>query len=56
MFPTMHCFEKKVTKMIGHSPRKRNMMRQSCPIYACTRANHARYSSIRITFCGSWKQ
>ena len=28
-------------------------MGQSYPIYACTRTNHARYSSV--TFCSNWK-
>ena len=30
-------------------------MDQSYPIYACTRANHVRYSSIHMTLCDSWK-
>ena len=30
-------------------------MVQSSPIYACTRANNARYSSVHITFCGREK-
>ena len=29
-------------------------MGQSYPIYACTRANHARCSSVQLIFCGSW--
>ena len=52
MFPTKNCFEK-YNKKIGHRPRKRDMMGQSCPIYACTRDNHARYSSVHVTSCGS---
>jgi len=32
--------------MIGHHSRLRDMMGQSYPIYACTRANLAHYSSI----------
>ena len=43
-------------KMIGHHSRLRDAMSQSYPIYACTRANHARYSSVQVTFCGSSKQ
>jgi len=42
--------------MIGHHSCLRDMMGQSYPIYACTRANHARYSSVHVTFCGSSKQ
>ena len=42
-------------KKIGYHPRKRDMMGQSCPIYACTHANHARYSSVPVSFYGSWK-
>ena len=42
-------------KKIGHHPRKRDMMGQSCPIYACTRANHARYheSTLHFAVAGS---
>ena len=40
-------------KKIGHHSRKRDMMGQSCPIYAYTRANRARYSLVYVTFCGS---
>ena len=42
--------------MIGHHSRFRDMMGQSYLICACTRANHARYSSVHATFCGSSKQ
>ena len=42
--------------MIGHHSRLRDMMGQSYLICACTRANHARYSSVHATFCGSSKQ
>ena len=31
-----------------------SLKRCDYPIYACTRAYHARFSSIHITFCGSW--
>ena len=41
-------------KMIGHHGRLRDVMGQSYPIYACTRANHAHYSSVQAIFCGSW--
>ena len=41
--------------MIGHCAPLRDVMGQSYPIYACTRANHARYSSVQVTFCGSSK-
>ena len=44
---------KNTLKMIGHHSRLRDVMGQSYPIYACTRANHARYSSVQVTFCGS---
>ena len=30
----------------------RDVMGQSYLICACTRANHARYSSVQVTFCG----
>ena len=29
-------------------------MDQSYPIYAFTRTNNARYSSVHVTFCGGW--
>ena len=41
--------------MIGHHACLRNMMGQSYPIYACIRANHTRYLSVYVTFCGSSK-
>ena len=41
--------------MIGHHSRLRDVMGQSYLICACTHANHARYSSVHITFCGSSK-
>ena len=44
---------KNTMKMIGHHSRLRDVLGQSYPIYACTRANHARYSSVQVTFCGS---
>ena len=47
---------KNTIKMIGHHSRLRDATGQSCPIYACTRANHARYSSVHVTFCGTSKQ
>ena len=46
---------KKTRKMIGHHSRLRDMMGQSYPIYACTRAFHAHYLSVHVTFCGSSK-
>ena len=46
---------KNTIKMIGHHSRLRDMMGQSYLICACTRANHARYSSVHVTFCGSSK-
>ena len=54
MFSTKHCFEKKI-KMIGHHSRLRDAMGQSYLICASTRANHARFSSVHVTFCGSSK-
>ena len=48
-------FRKSKTKMIGYYARLRNVMGQSYSIYAYTRANNARYSSIHVTFCGSSK-
>ena len=41
--------------MIGLHSRLRDVMGQSYLICACTRANHARYPSVHITFCGSSK-
>ena len=56
MFSTKHYFEKKKTvKMIGHHSRLRVVMDQSYSIYALTRANHARYSSVLVAFCGGSK-
>ena len=46
---------KNTIKMIGHHSRLRDAMGQSYLIYACIRANHARYSSVHDTFCGSSK-
>ena len=46
---------KNAIKMIGHRSRLRDMMGQSCPIYACTSAYHAHYLSVHVTFCGSSK-
>ena len=54
MFSTKPCFEKTI-KMIGHPSRLRDMMGQSYPIYASSRANHAHYSSVHIKFCSSSK-
>ena len=36
--------------MIGNYSRLRDAMSQSYPIYACTRADHARYSLVHVTF------
>ena len=46
---------KNTTKMIGHHSRLRDMMGQSYPIHAWTCGNHAHYSSVHVTFCGSSK-
>ena len=46
---------KNIIKMIGHHSRLRDVMGQSYLICACTRANHARYSSVQVIFCGSSK-
>ena len=46
---------KKTIKMIGHHSRLRDMMGQSYPIYACSRANHGHYSSVHVKFCSSSK-
>ena len=53
--PLQSTVSKNTIKMIGHHFRLREMMGQSYPIYACTHANHARYSSVQVTFCGSSK-
>ena len=41
--------------MLGHHARLRDVTGQSYPIYACIRANHARYLSVQVMFCGSWE-
>ena len=41
--------------MIGHHARLRDVTGQSYPIYAYTRANHARYSSFQVIIWGSWQ-
>ena len=46
---------KNTIKMIGHHSCLRDVMGQSYLICACTRTNHARYSSVHVTFCGSSK-
>ena len=46
---------KNTIKMVGHHSRLRDVMGQSYPIYARTRANYARYSSVNVTFYGSSK-
>ena len=46
---------KETIKMIGHHSRLRDMMGQSYPIYACSRANHGHYSSVHVKFCSSSK-
>ena len=46
---------KKTIKVTGHHSRLRDMMGQSYPIYACSRANHAHYSSVHVKFCSSSK-
>ena len=45
---------KQTIKLIGHHARLRDVMDQSYPICVCARADHARYSSVHVTFCGSW--
>ena len=47
-------FKKEEAKLTGHHVRLRNAMDQSYPICVCTRANHASYSSVQLSFCGSW--
>ena len=46
---------KNTIKMIGHHSHLREVMGQSYLICACTCANHAHYSSVHVTFCGSSK-
>ena len=46
---------KKTIKMIGHHSRLRDMMGPSYPIYACSRASHAHYSSVHVKFCSTSK-
>ena len=47
MFSTKHCFEKKTIKLIDHHSRLRDVLGQSYPIYACTRANQALFIGSR---------
>ena len=46
---------KNTIKTIGHHVRSRGVKGYSCPFWPCTRANHGRYSSFQVIFCGSWK-
>ena len=46
---------KNIIKMIGHHSRLRDVIGQSYLIYVGTRANHALYSSVHVTFCSSSK-
>ena len=41
-------------KMIGNHARLRDVTGQSYTIYACTRTNHTRYSSVQVIFCDGW--
>ena len=54
MFSTEHCFEKYNTNDRSPFSFKR-CDGPILPLYACTRANHARYSSVHVTICGSSK-
>ena len=40
--------------MISHDARLRDAKDLFYSIYARTRANHARFSSVQVRFCGSW--
>ena len=54
---SLPCNVSKTTiNVIGHHSRLRDVMGQSYPICACTRARHERYSSVHVTFCGTSKQ
>ena len=47
---------KNTMKMIGHHACLIDVTGQSYPFFACTtRANHARYSSVQVVFCGNRK-
>ena len=51
----LECFlpsavSKNTIKMIGHHARLKDVTGQSFSIYACTRANHVRYSSVQVIF------
>ena len=54
-WPLPSTVSKNTIKMIGHHSRLRDVMGQSYPIYACTRANHIRYLSVHVTFCDGLK-
>ena len=57
MFSTKDFKKNKNTiKMIGRHARLRDVTGKCYPIYACTRANHARHSLVQVIFCGKWKQ
>ena len=47
-YQALHVSGKKPIKIIGHHARLRDQICQSYPIYACTRANHGRYSSSTL--------
>ena len=44
-----------VEKKSNHHACLRDVMGQSCTIYACTCANHVHFSFVLVIFCGSWK-
>ena len=53
--PFQTLFRQIPKKYVGHRARKRDVVDQSYPIYACTSAKHAQRSSIHVKFCGNWK-
>ena len=46
---------KKTIKLVDYYAGLGDVMGQSYSIYARTSANHSRYSSVHVTFCGCWK-
>ena len=45
--------QKTTIKMTGHHASLREVTGKSYFIYACTRVNQARHSSVQVIFCGS---
>ena len=53
--PVPNAVSKKAIKLKRDRACLKDVMSQSYSIYAFTHTNYARYSSVHVTFCGSWK-